>query len=89
MEDTSICTANYKKKESTATKKRRRERAGRRAARPQASNDRDGARRRELVIATNNVQTMAVGLKAQRGQRGRVPRSVPGDGLRHHRSAGN
>ena len=33
---------------------------GRRAARRQASNDRDQARRRELVIVTHNVRTMAV-----------------------------
>ena len=38
-------------------------RTGRRTARRQASNDRDRARRRELVIATHNVRTMAVGGK--------------------------
>ena len=43
-----------------ARKKRRRGRAGRRAARRQASNDRDRARRRELVIDTHNVRTMGV-----------------------------
>ena len=41
-------------------KKRRRGRAGRRAATPQASNDRDRVHRRELVIATHNVRTMDV-----------------------------
>ena len=41
-------------------KKRRRGRTRRRAARRQASNDRDRARRRELAIATHNVQTMVV-----------------------------
>ena len=35
-------------------------RVGRRAARRQASNDRDRARRRELIIATHNMRTMAV-----------------------------
>ena len=43
-----------------ARKKRRREREGQRAARRQASNDRDRARRRELVVATRNMRTMAV-----------------------------
>ena len=43
-----------------ARKKRRRGRTRRRAARRQASNDRDRARRRELVIATHNERTMAV-----------------------------
>ena len=41
-------------------KKRRKGRAGRRAARRQTTNDRDRARRRELVIANHNVWTMAV-----------------------------
>ena len=49
----------YRKK-ILARKKRRRGRTRRRAARRQASNDRDRARRRELVIATHNVRTMAV-----------------------------
>ena len=49
-----------KKKKKLARKKRRRGRAGGLAARRQASNDRDRARRRELVIATHNVRTMAV-----------------------------
>ena len=44
-------------------KKRRKGRTRRRAARRQASNDRDRARRRELVIATHNVRTMAVDRK--------------------------
>ena len=53
----------YKKiqrKKVLARKKRRRGRAGRRTARRQASNDRDRARRRELVIATHNVRTIAM-----------------------------
>ena len=52
----------YKKlsKKKIVLKKRRRGRTRRRAARRQASNDRDRARRRELVIATHNVRTMAV-----------------------------
>ena len=49
-----------KRKKVCARKKRRRGRTRRRAARRQASNDRDRARRRELVIATHNVRTMAV-----------------------------
>ena len=49
-----------KRKKLCARKKRRRGRTRRRAARRQASNDRDRARRRELVIATHNVRTMAV-----------------------------
>ena len=51
---------NYQKKKVFARKKRRRGRTRRRAARRQASNDRDRARRRELVITTHNVRTMAV-----------------------------
>ena len=43
-----------------ARKKRRRGRTRRRAARREASNDRDRARRRELVIAPHNVRAMAV-----------------------------
>ena len=72
MEDTSICTKNYKKAESTARKKRRRGRAGRHAARPQGCNDSDRARRRELVIATNNVRTMAVDRKHSVGRTAEV-----------------
>ena len=49
-----------KRKKVFARKKRRRGRTRRRAARRQASNDRDRARRRELAIATHNVQTMVV-----------------------------
>ena len=49
-----------KRKKVFAREKRRRGRTKRRAARRQASNDRDRARRRELVIATHNVRTMAV-----------------------------
>ena len=49
-----------KRKKVFARKKRRRGRTRRRAARRQASNDRDRARRRELVIASHNVRTMAV-----------------------------
>ena len=60
LEDTNICTKNKKVKKVLARIKRRRGRAGRRVARRQASNDRDRARRRELVIATHNVRTMAV-----------------------------
>ena len=60
LEDISFCTKNYQKKKVFARKKRRRGRTRRRAARRQASNDRDRARRRELVIATHNVRTMAV-----------------------------
>ena len=56
-------TKSYKRKKLLARKKRRRERTRRRAARRQASNDRDRARRRELVIATHNVRTMAVDRK--------------------------
>ena len=51
-----------------ARKKRHRGRVGRRAAR-QASNDRDRSRRRELVIATHNVWTMAVDGKHGVGKR--------------------
>ena len=47
------------KKKTLARKKRRRGRTGRQAARRRVSNDRDRARRRELVIATHNVRTMA------------------------------
>ena len=47
------------KKKILARKKRRRGRTGRRAARRRASNDRDRARTRELIIATHNVRTMA------------------------------
>ena len=50
----------FKRKKVFARKNRRRRRTRRRAARRQASNDRDQARRRELVIATHNVRTMAV-----------------------------
>ena len=53
-------TTYLKRKKLCARKKRRRGRTRRRAARRQASNDRDRARRRELVIATHNVRTMAV-----------------------------
>ena len=60
LKDRSLCTKNYLKKKVFARKKRRRGRTRRRAARRQASNDRDRARRRELTIATHNVQTMAV-----------------------------
>ena len=49
-----------KRKKVFARKKRRRGKTRRRAARRQASNDRGRARRRELVIATHNVRTMAV-----------------------------
>ena len=49
-----------KKKKVLARKKRSRGKTGRRAVRRQASNDRDRARRRELVIATHNVRTMAM-----------------------------
>ena len=49
-----------KRKKLLARKKKRRGRTRRRAARRQASNDRDRARRRELIIATHNVRTMAV-----------------------------
>ena len=48
------------RKEILARKKTRRGRAGRCVARRQASNDRDRARRRELLIATHNARTMAV-----------------------------
>ena len=51
---------NYKRKKVLARKKRRGGRTRRRAARRQASNDRDRARKRKLVIATHNVRTMAV-----------------------------
>ena len=49
-----------KRKIQLARKKRRRGRTRRRAARGRVSNDRERARRRELVIATHNVRTMAV-----------------------------
>ena len=49
-----------KRKKVFARKKRRRGRTRRRAARRQAGNDRDRARRREFVIASHNVRTMAV-----------------------------
>ena len=51
---------NMKRKKVFARKKRRKGRTRRRVARRQASNDRDRARRRELIIATHNVRTMAV-----------------------------
>ena len=60
LEDRSLCTKNYFKKEVFARKKRRRGRTRRRAARRQAGNDRDRACRRELVIATHDMWTMAV-----------------------------
>ena len=49
-----------KERKFLSEKKRRRGKAGRRAARRQASNDHDRVRRKELVIATHNVRTMAV-----------------------------
>ena len=55
-----------------ARKKRRRGRAGRRTARRQASNDRDLARRRELVTATHNVRTMTVDGKHGVGRAAKV-----------------
>ena len=61
----------YRKK-ILARKKRRRGRTRRRAARRQASNDRDRACRRELVIATHNVRTMAVDGKDGAGRAAEV-----------------
>ena len=61
-----------KKKKVFARKKRRRGRTRRRAARRQASNDRDRAHRRELVIATHNVRTMAVDGKHGVGRAAKV-----------------
>ena len=56
-----LCEKEKKKKNKVlARKRRRRGRARQRAARQQASNDRDQARSRELIIATHNVRTMAV-----------------------------
>ena len=52
-----------KRKTLLARKKRQRGRTRRRAARRQASNDRDRARRRELVVDIHNVRTMAVDRK--------------------------
>ena len=60
LEDRSVCTKKKKRKKLPARKKRRRGRTRRRAARRQACNNRDRAHRRELVIATHNVRTMAV-----------------------------
>ena len=51
---------NIKRKKILARKRRLRGRPRRNAARRQASNDRDWARRRKLVIATHNVRTMAM-----------------------------
>ena len=61
-----------KRKKLLARKKRRRGRTIRRAAQRQASNDRDRARRRELVVATHNVRTMAVGRKHGVGRAAKV-----------------
>ena len=61
-----------KRKKALARKKRRRGRAGRHAARRQVSSDRDRARRRELVIATHNVRTVAVNGKHGVGRVGEV-----------------
>ena len=61
-----------KRKKVFARKKRRRGRTRRRAARRQASNDHDRARRRELVIATHNVRTMAVDRKHDVGRAAEV-----------------
>ena len=72
LEDRGLCTKNCKKKKILARKKRRRGKTGRRAARRQASNDRDRARRRELVIATHNVRTMAVDGKHGMGRAAEV-----------------
>ena len=60
MEYRSLRTKNQKKKKNLARKKRRRGRTGRRTAQRQVSNDRDRARTRERVIATHNLQMMAV-----------------------------
>ena len=61
LEDRNSCTKNYKKEKKYLLGKRgERGRTRRRAARRQASNNRDRARRRELVIATHNVRTMAM-----------------------------
>ena len=49
-----------RKRKVLAKKRRRRGRAGQRAARRQVINDRDRARRRELIITTHNVRTMAM-----------------------------
>ena len=57
---TEVFVQNIIKKKVFAREKRRRGRTRRRAARRQAGNHRDRARRRELVIATHNVRTMAV-----------------------------
>ena len=46
--------------EALARKRRRSGKAEQRAARRQASNDRDRARRREPIIATYNMRMMAV-----------------------------
>ena len=54
---------NKNKIKLLARKKTRRGRLECRAARRQAVNDRDRARKRELVITTHNVRTMAVGRK--------------------------
>ena len=59
-EDTSICKQSYKTKECFSRKRKRRGRAGRCAAQRQASNDRDRARNKELIIATHNVRIVAV-----------------------------
>ena len=67
-------------------KNRRRGRAGRRAARRrrQASNDRDRARGRELVIATHNARDDGCGWKARRGRRAaEVLNMYQEMGLRH------
>ena len=61
---------DLRRKKILARKKRWRGRTGRRAVRRQASNDRDRARRRELVIATHN--TMAVDGKHGMGRAAEV-----------------
>ena len=70
---TSTCTKLDNENKVLARKKRRRGRAGRRAARRQASNDRDRARRKELIIATHSVRTMAVDGKHCVGRAAEVP----------------
>ena len=61
LEDRNIlCKKNTKRTKVLARKRTRRGRAGRRAARQQANNDRDQPLRKELIVATHNVQTMTI-----------------------------
>ena len=62
----------FARKQRVARKRRVRGKAGRCVARRQSSNNRDQARRKELIIATHNVRTMAVDGKHDLGQAAEV-----------------